>query len=152
MQRLFPLLLIAVTVGCGSRQETPATNQPTQENEKSVVDTSDSSADIDLPSADTDESDVPSAPDASTDSDVGSVDLCDAVDCDDGDATIYPLAEGLDSDCQPLDESQQPIDEQPPEEKPKPSSCSALSLRGNEGALVVVFLFLFRRKTATKKA
>ncbi|MEC9004168.1 MAG: CotH kinase family protein [Planctomycetota bacterium] len=43
MQRLFPLLLIAVTVGCGSRQETPATNQPTQENEKSVVDTGDSS-------------------------------------------------------------------------------------------------------------
>ena len=43
MQRLFPLLLLAVAVGCTSQQQPAATEQPAQEKEKSVVDANDSS-------------------------------------------------------------------------------------------------------------
>ena len=43
MQRLFPLLLIAITVGCSSQQQPDIADSPVQEDKKSVVDANDSS-------------------------------------------------------------------------------------------------------------
>ena len=43
MQRLFSLLLIAITVGCSSQQQPDTADSPVQEDKKSVVDANDSS-------------------------------------------------------------------------------------------------------------
>ena len=42
MQRLFPLLLIAITVGCSSQQQPDTADSPVQKDKKSVVDAKDS--------------------------------------------------------------------------------------------------------------
>ncbi len=42
MQRLFPLLLIAITVGCSSQQQPDTADSPVHEDKKSVVDAKDS--------------------------------------------------------------------------------------------------------------